>query len=68
MKRLRAVSCYLLALLALPSLAYGYIDPGAGSMLLQLLVGGVAGLLTLATLFKQRIARFLGLKKGDEDR
>lgn len=52
--------------LACPSLAYAYIDPGAGSMLLQLLLGGVAGLFVFGRLFKQRILRFFGREKNDE--
>jgi hypothetical protein len=43
------------------SAAQAYIDPGSGSMLLQLLLGGVAGLVVLAKLYWQRLLRVLGL-------
>lgn len=57
----------VVTMLAWPSLAYAYVDPGAGSMLLQLLLGGVAGLFVFARLFKQRILRFFGREKdGDK--
>ena len=46
--------CVLLLLAANP--AYAYIDPGAGSMLLQIILGGVAGLLVAARLLKNRLA------------
>ena len=49
-----------------PSSAYGYVDPVAGSMLLQLLLGGIAGLLVFVKLFKQRLLRFLGRKRDRE--
>jgi len=32
-----------------------YIDPGAGGMLIQLLLGGVAGVLVLLRLFWDRV-------------
>ncbi len=46
--------------------AFFYVDPGAGSMLLQLLLGGAAGLYALLKIFKQRILRLFGLDKGDD--
>ena len=45
--------------------AHAYLDPGTGSMLLQLLLGGVVGLLTILKLYWHRIKAFFG--KGDED-
>lgn len=56
----------LVAVLACPSLAYAYVDPGAGSMLLQLFLGGVAGLFVFFRLFKQKILRLFGFGKDDE--
>ena len=56
----------LLALLANPPAAYAYIDPGAGSLLLQLLLGGVAGAFVFFRLFKQKLFRLLGLGKDDQ--
>ena len=52
--------------LAFPSFAFAYIDPGAGSMLLQLLLGGVAGLFVFFRLFKQKILKLFGFGKDDE--
>ena len=43
------------------SLAF-YVDPGSGSMILQLLLGGVSGLYVIFRLFKQKILRALGIK------
>ena len=34
---------------------FAYIDPGSGSMLLQLLLGGTAGVFMLLKLFRGRI-------------
>lgn len=66
MKKLNLLVLAVVAALALPSLAYAYADPGAGSMLLQLLVGGAAGLLIALRLFKDSILRLLGLRKDDD--
>ncbi len=56
----------MLTMFACPSLAYAYVDPGAGSMLLQLVLGGVAGLFVFFRLFKQKILRLFGFRKDDE--
>ena len=41
--------------------AYAYVDPGTGSMLVQLVTGGVAGFLVLLRLYWTRLkARFGG--------
>jgi hypothetical protein len=37
-----------------------YIDPSAGGMLMQLLLGGTAGLLVVGRLFWSRIRRVFG--------
>lgn len=49
----------LLVTLAIPSPAYAYLDPGTGSMLLQLLLGGVAGLMAIGKLYWMEIKDFL---------
>ncbi len=41
--------------------AYAYLDPGTGSMLVQLLLGGFAGALVIGKLYWQRIKAFFGL-------
>ena len=51
----------ILMILATATGAHAYIDPGSGSMLLQLLLGGVAGLVVLAKLYWHRLLRLLGL-------
>lgn len=38
-----------------------YLDPGSGSMLIQLLLGGVAGLVVILKLFWRRILDILHL-------
>ena len=40
-----------------------YMDPGTGSMLLQLILGGVAGLFVIIRLFWHRILDLLGIHK-----
>jgi hypothetical protein len=43
-----------------------YLDAGSGSMIVQILVGGVAAIAVSAKLFWQRILRFLRIKPKDE--
>ncbi len=56
----------LLVLLGAPAAAHAYVDPGAGSMFLQLLLGGSAGLLVVFRLFRERIYRFFGRRKDNQ--
>jgi len=58
----------LLFVLGLPAAAQAYVDPGAGSMFLQLLLGGSAGLLVVFRIFRERIYRFLGRRKNSQDK
>jgi hypothetical protein len=43
----------------------GYIDPGAGSLFLQALAAGAAGVAVVARLYWARIKRVLGLGRRD---
>ena len=51
------VSLAGLAILCSP--AYAYLDPGTGNVVLQLLLGGLAGLAAVAKLYWAQIARFV---------
>ena len=42
-----------------------YLDPGAGSMILQVLAGGVAGIAVVGKLYWRRIKRALRLGRDD---
>ena len=48
----------VVGLLFWPTSAEAYLDAGSGSMLLQLLLGGVAGLLVILKLYWQRVLPF----------
>lgn len=49
-------SVFVLASSAAP--AWAYLDPGTGSMMLQLMLGGVAGALVVGKLYLQRAREF----------
>ena len=42
--------------------AHAYLDPGTGSMLLQIVLGGLAGLGVLGKLYWHRIRAFFGAR------
>lgn len=54
------VVALLLLLLALPRPAHAYVDPSAGSLLLQLILGGIAGLMVALRLSWKRLAGLFG--------
>ena len=43
-----------------------YLDPGSGSMILQAILGGVAGLLVALKMFGRRMVSFLTFWKRDD--
>ena len=45
--------------------AHAYLDPGTGSMLLQLILGGVAGLMVIGKLYWHNFKSYLGFKPAD---
>ncbi len=47
--------------------AYAYLDPASGSMLLQMIVGGVAGAALAIKMFWHRILGFFGVKPKSTD-
>ena len=44
-----------------------YLDPGSASMILQMLVGGLAAVAVSIKLFWRRILRFLHLKRDEPE-
>lgn len=49
---------------------FAYLDPGTGSLFLQLLLGGIAGLVVILKLYWHKILAFLGIRKaysGDDE-
>ena len=55
-----------LAAVGIDTPAYAYLDPGTGSMALQLLLGGVAGAAVVGNLYWQRIKAFFGGKSAND--
>lgn len=45
--------------------AYAYLDLSSGSMLLQVLLGGIAGVTVLLKLYWHRFLTLLGVRKKD---
>jgi hypothetical protein len=49
--------------ITLPRVQTAYLDPGSGSLLLQLLAGGVAAVAVAGKFYWRRFLRALGLRK-----
>ena len=58
--------CFIFVFMV-PSPSFAYLDPGSGSMLLQLILGGVAGLVVVFKLYWGRCLSFLGIRKKSND-
>ena len=46
---------------------FAYLDPGSGSMLLQMLLGGIAGVAVSIKMFGKRIFSVLAFWRKDEE-
>jgi hypothetical protein len=44
-----------------------YLDPGSGSMILQILAGGVAAVAVTAKLYWNRVLKFLRIRKDEPE-
>jgi hypothetical protein len=62
---LRSISIFCLLTLAMAGAAapaWAYLDPGTGSMILQVLLGGFAGLALAGRLYWRRFLVLIGLR------
>ena len=50
-----------------PMRALAYLDPGSGSMILQMLAGGVAAVAVVGKLWWRRFLRLFGIRKEPEE-
>jgi hypothetical protein len=55
------IVCWCVLPVERPALAY--LDPGSGSMLLQVLLGGVAGVAVIAKLYWGRLLSLFGIRR-----
>ena len=56
-----------LGALALPGRAHAYLDPASGSIILQVVLGGIAGAGLLVKLYWHRLLRLVGLRRSGAD-
>jgi len=57
----------LCVLLLSANSAYAYLDAGTGSMILQVLLGGLASLAVILKIFWRRILSAFGIKKKEKE-
>jgi hypothetical protein len=50
-----------------PDGVFGYLDPGTGSMLVQLVVGGLAAIAVTAKFYWRRLLVFLRIRKPEPE-
>jgi hypothetical protein len=55
----------LLLILVSERQLFAYVDPGSGSMLLQLLLGGVAGVAVAVRMYWHRLRAFFGFRSNN---
>jgi hypothetical protein len=60
--------CLFVLLLGFPSRAEAYLDPGTGSMVLQIVTGGILAVMATTRLYWKRIQSFLQRDKKSDRR
>ena len=66
LQRIRAISIAVLAIFFLSaSPASAYLDPGTGSLLLQGVIGAIAGLLVALKLYWTRVKKFFATSQAE---
>ncbi len=61
-----ATTCIFILVLLMPLPAYAYLDPGMGSLILQAIIGTIAGGLVILKLYWYRIKKFFRPSDQDE--
>jgi hypothetical protein len=56
----------LLLALAFERPVHAYLDPGSGSMLIQVLLGGIAGVAVILRLYWRRFLALFGIRPRDD--
>ena len=70
MSRNSFMTTFVVALLygiSLPEEAFAYLDPGSGSMMLQLLLGGIVGVAAILKIYWNSFAGLFRRKKNREN-
>lgn len=57
---------FFVSLATFSNATFAYLDPASGSMFLQLLLGGVAGLALVVKLYWHKLLSLLGLAKEEQ--
>jgi hypothetical protein len=61
MTQLLLIVAVVVAVVGSAAPAQAYLDPGTGSMILQVLLGGIAGIAVIVKLYWRKIKAFFGL-------
>ncbi len=63
----KTIGALLLGIILIePGYALAYIDPSAGGLLVQLLLGGIAGIGVLVKLYWEKLTKYFRKEKDDE--
>ena len=61
----RRFLCLIVGLISYTSPAYAYLDPGTGSILLQGLIAGLAAIISVLSIYWQKVKAFFVKQKPD---
>ena len=65
-KHFNSISVVFISLCLTNEPAFAYLDPGTGGMLIQIVLGGVAGLAVAGKLFWHQLKSFFRFGKDDK--
>ena len=63
----KTIGAFLLGIILIePDFALAYIDPSAGGLLVQILLGGLAGIGVLVKLYWEKLTKYFRKEKNDK--
>lgn len=63
----KTIGAFLMSIILVePDYALAYIDPSAGGLLVQILLGGIAGIGVLVKLYWGKLTKFFRKEKDDQ--
>ena len=65
--KIKEIHCVVFSMTVLvPSTAFAYLEPGTGSMIVQLLLGGLAGLVVVLKMYWERLRALFGVRRSNK--
>ena len=67
MRHLRSICMFAILFITGMKALFSYLDPGSGSLIVQLIIAAIVGVLATFRLWKGRLLSLLGIRQKSDD-